>query len=30
MGKDKNSEHVSKLETVEVALMHCNLVSNDY
>ena len=27
---DKNSENVSKLESVEVVLMHCNLVKNDY
>ena len=28
--KDKNSENVPKLESVEVVLMHCNLVKNDY
>ena len=28
--KDKNSENVSKLESVEVALVHSNLVKNDY
>ena len=28
--KDKNSENVSKLEIVEVVLVHCNLVKNDY
>ena len=28
--KDKNGENVSKLESVEVALVHCNLVKNDY
>ena len=28
--KDKNSEHVPKLESVEVVLVHCNLVKNDY
>ena len=28
--KDKNSENVSKLESVEVILAHCNLVKNDY
>ena len=28
--KDKNGENVSKLEIVEVALVHCNLVKNDY
>ena len=27
---DKNSENVPKLESVEVALAHCNLVTNDY
>ena len=27
---DKNSEIVPKLESVEVVLMHCNLVKNDY
>ena len=28
--KDKNGESVLKLETVEVILVHCNLVKNDY
>ena len=28
--KDKNSENVPKLEIVEVVLVHCNLVKNDY
>ena len=28
--KDKNSENVSKLKSVEVVLVHCNLVKNDY
>ena len=28
--KDKNGENVPKLESVEVALVHCNLVKNDY
>ena len=28
--KDKNSENVPKLEIVEVVLIHCNLVKNDY
>ena len=28
--KDKNGEHVPKLEIVEVVLVHCNLVKNDY
>ena len=27
---DKNSENVPKLESVEVVLVHCNLVKNDY
>ena len=30
VGKDKNSENVPKLESVEVVLVHCNLVRNDY
>ena len=28
--KNKNSENVPKLESVEVVLVHCNLVKNDY
>ena len=28
--KDKNGENVSKLEIVEVVLVHCNLVKNGY
>ena len=28
--KDKNSENVPKLESLEVVLVHCNLVKNDY
>ena len=28
--KDKDGEHVPKLEPVEVVLMHCNLVNNSY
>ena len=28
--KDKNSENVPKLESVEVVLVQCNLVKNDY
>ena len=28
--KDKNGENVPKLESVEVALVHCNLVKNYY
>ena len=27
---DKNSENVPKLESVEVVLVHCNLVNNSY
>ena len=27
---DRNSENVAKLESVEVVLVHCNLVKNDY
>ena len=28
--KDKNGENVSRLEVVELVLVHCNLVNNDY
>ena len=28
--KDKKSEHVPKLEIVEVVLMLCNVINNDY
>ena len=28
--RDKNGENVPKLESVEVFLVHCNLVKNDY
>ena len=28
--KDKDGENVLKLESVEVVLVHCNLVKNDY
>ena len=28
--KDENSENVPKLESIEVVLVHCNLVKNDY
>ena len=28
--KDKNSENVTKLESVEVVFVHCDLVKNDY
>ena len=27
---DKNSENVPKLESLDVVLVHCNLVKNDY
>ena len=27
---DKNSENVSKLASIEVVLVYCNLVKNDY
>ena len=27
---DKNSEHLPRLENVEVVLVHCNLVNNSY
>ena len=30
VNSDKNSENVPKLESVEVVLVHCNLVKNDY
>ena len=30
VNSDKNSENVPKLESVEVALVYCNLVKNDY
>ena len=28
--KDKNGENVPQLEITEVALVHCNIVNNDY
>ena len=28
--KDDNVEHVPKLESIELALVHCNLVNNGY
>ena len=28
--KNKNEEFVPRLETVEVVLVHCNLVNNNY
>ena len=30
INKDKNGENVPHLEIVEVILVHCNLVNNDY
>ena len=30
LDKDKNGENAPKLESVEVVLVHCNLVKNDY
>ena len=27
---DKNSENISRLENIEVVLVHCNLVNNSY
>ena len=30
MSKDKNGENVSHLETIEVALVHCNIANNDH
>ena len=30
INKDKNDENVSNLQVVEVVLVHCNLVNNDY
>ena len=29
-GQDKDGEDVPKLESVEVVLVHCNLVNNNY
>ena len=28
--KDKNSENVPHLEIIEVVLVHCNIINNDY
>ena len=28
--KDQNEENVPRLESVEVVLVHCNIVKNDY
>ena len=30
IGKNKDGEIVPRLETVEVVLVHCNLVNNNY
>ena len=30
INKDKSDENVPHLEIVEVVLVHCNLVNNDY
>ena len=30
INKDKDGAHVPKLESVEVVLVHCNLVNNSY
>ena len=30
VNQDKDGEDVPKLESVEVVLMHCNLVNNNY
>ena len=30
VNKEKDGENVPKLESVEVILVHCNLVKNDY
>ena len=30
INSDKNSEHLPRLESVDLVLMHCNLVNNDY
>ena len=30
VNKDKGGENVPKLQSVEVVLVHCNLVKNDY
>ena len=30
VSKDKNGENVPRLEIVELVLVHCNLVNNDY
>ena len=30
VNKDKNGENVPHLEIIEVVLLHCNIVNNDY
>ena len=30
ISKDKNGENVPRLEVVDLVLVHCNLVNNDY
>ena len=30
LDSNKNSENIPKLESVEVVLVHCNLIKNDY
>ena len=30
IAKDKNGENVPHLETVEIVLVHCNIINNDY
>ena len=30
VGQDEDGENVSKLESIEVVLVHCNLVNNNY
>ena len=30
IAKDTNGENVSHLEIIEVVLVHCNIVNNDY
>ena len=28
--KDKNGENVPRIEIIEVVLVHCNMINNDY
>ena len=30
IAKDENTENVPRLEIIEVVLIHCNIVNNDY